>query len=61
MICFTVTECTAGQFKCHESGICIEKIFKCNGIRNCNDGSDEKNCRMLIKLSSQNSAWNTQY
>lgn len=45
---FIVTECTAGQFKCHVTMVCIDKSLWCNRIKNCQDGSDEENCRMLI-------------
>ncbi|KAK2718097.1 hypothetical protein QYM36_006775 [Artemia franciscana] len=33
--------CSAEQFKCKRSGVCIDKQFVCNGERDCNDGSDE--------------------
>lgn len=47
---FFITECTDEQFKCHASKFCIDKSQVCNGIINCHDKSDEKNCSMLLKL-----------
>lgn len=35
--------CPAFTFKCRY-GACISKTNKCNGARNCADGSDEDGC-----------------
>ena len=38
-----VTTCLAGQFRC-DSGHCIDPEFVCDGDRDCQDTSDERNC-----------------
>ena len=37
------SECTANQFKCANNH-CISNLSKCNGRRDCLDGSDEVEC-----------------
>ncbi|KAF0990070.1 hypothetical protein HZS_1180, partial [Henneguya salminicola] len=36
-------ECDSNEFHC-ESGECIDKLARCDSIRQCLDGSDEKDC-----------------
>jgi low density lipoprotein-related protein 2 len=36
--------CSANQFKCADLRQCIEENYKCDGIPDCNDGSDELGC-----------------
>jgi len=36
--------CTDDQFKCTDTGRCISESWVCDGIRNCDDGSDESKC-----------------
>ena len=42
---FSVINCTASQFTCVSNGQCISKIYHCDGIFDCDDHSDETNCR----------------
>ena len=37
-----MTSCAKDKFRCKEK--CIEKSQKCDHRRDCEDGSDEKNC-----------------
>ena len=36
-------------FKCKD-GIYITKVWKCDGVKHCLDGSDELNCKIEKKL-----------
>ena len=37
-------KCPANRFKCKDSARCIPTIWLCDGIKECDDGSDELNC-----------------
>ena len=37
------TNCSSYQFQC-TSGDCVSSNYKCDGDRDCNDGSDELGC-----------------
>mgnify|MGYP002714269838 FL=1 len=34
-----------GKFYCDDSSLCISKSFVCDGIADCLNGDDEKDCR----------------
>lgn len=54
---FIVTECNSTrQFQCLRTLVCVDKSLQCNGVENCQDGSDEENCRMLPKQPNRNLA-----
>ena len=39
--------CSADTYQC-DSGACLPIETRCNGLRECPNGSDERNCRMYI-------------
>lgn len=41
---YTSTRCGATQWQCVKDGVCIHDWQRCDGTKNCNDGSDEDNC-----------------
>lgn len=42
---FPVSRCRPDQFKCEsDPNYCIDMSLVCNGIRECFDGSDERDC-----------------
>ncbi|XP_077997838.1 low-density lipoprotein receptor-related protein 2-like [Glandiceps talaboti] len=44
--------CTRGEFRCND-GQCISFTGRCNGVQNCNDGSDENGCPSVTCGSNQ--------
>ena len=42
--------CTREQFQCRSNGVCIPGRQRCDLIYNCDDGSDEIDCRKLISI-----------
>lgn len=37
-------ECSAEEFHCVTDGTCIPERWSCDGDKDCEDGSDEKDC-----------------
>ncbi|MEQ2264822.1 Low-density lipoprotein receptor- protein 1B, partial [Xenotaenia resolanae] len=40
----SVIECSGDEFHCVEDGTCIPERWRCDGDKDCEDGSDEKDC-----------------
>lgn len=37
-------ECSSEEFHCRTDGTCIPERWRCDGDKDCEDSSDEKNC-----------------
>ena len=44
--------CSVTQFKCGDGSKCIRSSWKCNGMKDCADGSDEKIVEEQMEVGS---------
>jgi len=42
---FLVYNCSGTEFKCVSGDQCISSYYQCDGVFDCNDHSDETDCR----------------
>lgn len=50
IVCHVEKVCKNNEFTCSEGNKCIPNSFVCDGDNDCPDGSDEKKCKVEIKL-----------
>lgn len=46
---FLEPSCGSNNFQCDNKEGCILRTWKCDGLKDCSDGSDEKDCREYLK------------
>lgn len=47
-LCFSQIECDHFDFKCALHGECVSPSKVCNGVADCEDGSDEARCALTL-------------
>lgn len=47
---FLVYNCSGTEFKCVSGDQCISSYYQCDGVFDCNDHSDETDCRKYRDL-----------
>lgn len=46
--------CQSYEFACASGDQCISSSYRCDGVFDCRDHSDEQNCRMLTSRAQNN-------
>lgn len=47
---FSVYNCTVNEFKCSSGHQCINSYYRCDGVFDCSDRSDEQACRKYLNI-----------
>lgn len=48
---FSVYNCTGNEFKCSSGQQCINAFYRCDGVFDCTDRSDERDCRKCLNAN----------
>ena len=46
-----IPKCSQREFTCNTTGDCIPRQWVCDKTRDCEDNSDEQNCRMYFSIN----------
>lgn len=57
----SVIECSEDEFHCVIDGLCIPERWRCDGDKDCDDGSDEKNCKGTKRMCDPKAKFTCKY